>query len=88
MSLEEPRVLVVAVATLSYALLSRSLGPRWVSMPAAMLALGYLVGAVIRRLHQWPCISLIPSEEYLAFAEAMAWSVPETRLRKRQRRRR
>jgi hypothetical protein len=30
---------------LSYALLSRSLGRWWVGMPAAMLMLGYLVGA-------------------------------------------
>ena len=35
MSLEDPRVLVVAAAILSYTLLSRSLGRRCVGMPAA-----------------------------------------------------
>lgn len=42
--MEDPRVLVAALALLSYALLSRRLDRWWVSMPAAMVLLGLLVG--------------------------------------------
>lgn len=42
--MEDPRILVAAILVLVYALISRSLGRRWISMPAAMVILGYLVG--------------------------------------------
>jgi len=42
--MEDPRVLVAALAILAYALLSRQMGRWWISMPAAMLVIGFVVG--------------------------------------------
>lgn len=42
--MEEPGLLVAALALLAYALFSRRLGQWWISMPAAMVAIGLLVG--------------------------------------------
>ena len=44
--MEEPALLVAALALLGYALLSRRLGHWWISMPAAMVVIGLLVGPV------------------------------------------
>jgi len=43
--MEDPRILVAAVAILVYALLSRRLDRWWFSMPAVMVILGFAVGA-------------------------------------------
>ena len=43
--MEDPRILVAVGAILLYALLSRALDRRWMSMPVVMVVLGYLVGA-------------------------------------------
>ena len=44
--MEEPGLLVAALALLCYALLSRRLAHWWISMPAAMLVIGLVVGPV------------------------------------------
>jgi NhaP-type Na+/H+ or K+/H+ antiporter len=43
--LEDPRILVIALVLLAYALASRFLSARWISMPAAMVLIGILIGA-------------------------------------------
>ena len=43
--MEDPRILVIAIVILAYALLSRVLDQRWMSMPVVMVLVGYLVGA-------------------------------------------
>jgi NhaP-type Na+/H+ or K+/H+ antiporter len=43
--MEDPRILVAAIAILVYALLSRAFDHRWTSMPVVMVLIGYLVGA-------------------------------------------
>lgn len=45
--MEDSRTLIVAVAIIAYALVSLRLQKWWVSMPAAMLVLGLLVGPVL-----------------------------------------
>jgi NhaP-type Na+/H+ or K+/H+ antiporter len=47
---EDPSLLVAALALLAYALLSRRLDRWWISMPAAMVALGLLAGPLGLRL--------------------------------------
>jgi NhaP-type Na+/H+ or K+/H+ antiporter len=42
--MEDPRILTIAAALIAYALLSRQLGRWWISMPATMVLIGYLVG--------------------------------------------
>lgn len=42
--MEDPRILIAALAVLFYALFSRRLDRWWVSMPAAMLVLGFVAG--------------------------------------------
>lgn len=44
--MEDPKTLIAVLALVAYALLSRRLDRWWISMPAAMLALGVLVGPV------------------------------------------
>ena len=43
----DPRLLTAALLLLAYALLSRRLGRWWVSMPAAMVLMGFLVGPAV-----------------------------------------
>jgi NhaP-type Na+/H+ or K+/H+ antiporter len=43
--LEDPRLLTIALALLVYALASRWLTGRWVSMPAVMLLIGLIIGS-------------------------------------------
>jgi len=42
--MEDPRILIVAVALIAYALVSRRFGGWWISMPATLLAIGFLAG--------------------------------------------
>jgi NhaP-type Na+/H+ or K+/H+ antiporter len=43
--MEDPKILVAAVAILAYALLSRRLDRWWISMPVVMVLIGFVVGA-------------------------------------------
>ena len=45
--MEDPRLLTVALVLIAYALLSRQLGRWWISMPATMVLLGFLVGPLV-----------------------------------------
>jgi len=42
--MEDPRLLTVALVLAAYALISRQFGRWWISMPATMVVLGFLVG--------------------------------------------
>lgn len=42
--MEDPRLLIIAVALVAYALVSRQFGRWWISMPATLLLLGFLAG--------------------------------------------